>query len=517
MSRALVKFGDLSAVPAGTKIDSAQLRLYYDQLHTTNDNAHLIEAHRATSAWNETSATWDNANTKLGELSGTTTVVDDGDPGTAQTGTWTRTQTSDGSAVGNDFLESKNASTADSNTWTPKVIDPGQYFVDVHYRQHADGATAAPYTVNYSGGSQTVTVDQSAGAAGSGVWQQIALQTFAAGTAGNVKLGDITSATQRLIADAIRLRRPGTSFIGAGDEGSKWSTFSVKDTVQDWVNNPSSNFGFMIKDRDEDPADPAKRGGPRYEGSLFFYQGETATYPQLVITYGRPSVEIDPITTIRSTGADLSWPAYNDPSPSADDDAVEYQLHRSVWQSFTPSQATLVAPLPSTARSYSDTSAPPTPASDPDPFGNSFYYMLAVKTRDGEVIPGPTQLVRLPKAGRVTKIYQAAAGDSSVADTTLTEKLPDTNQDVLAGQPWLSAGNNSATFGRARTLLKFPALSAIPSTATVADAQVKMWTAGVDPGGLASYELRALTRDFDEKTATWNKANSTTAWTTPGG
>ena len=88
VSRALLKF-PLTGIPAGTKIDSAQLQLYYDQYHTSNTRDTLIEARRATAAWDETTATWNNANGIVGELGTNIAQVDDGDPGqTSATGAW---------------------------------------------------------------------------------------------------------------------------------------------------------------------------------------------------------------------------------------------------------------------------------------------------------------------------------------------------------------------------------------------------------------------------------------------
>ncbi|QNE73915.1 DNRLRE domain-containing protein [Streptomyces finlayi] len=194
-------------------------------------------------------------------------------------------------------------------------------------------------------------------------------------------------------------------------------------------------------------------------------------------------------------------------------DLVEYQVHRSINQTFTPSAATMVAPVAPGTTSFTDTSATPTKADDADPFGRAYYYMVAVKTKDRQVLGAQTQLVRLPKAGRTTKVLSASA------DTTLSSAEPALAHDTLTEggpQSWISAGNNSLTYGDTRALLKSPQLD-IPATARVLDATVRLWgtqTNQENPG--AVYELRPLTRDFDE-TATWAKANATTAWTAPGG
>ena len=104
---------------------------------------------------------------------------------------------------------------------------------------------------------------------------------------------------------------------------------------------------------------------------------------------------LSPPTTITATGAELNWSAYADPSAATGDDIVEYQVHRSVNQTFTPGASTLIAPVAPSTRSYTDTTAVPTPA-DSTGLGKAYYYMAAVKTRDGQVIPAATRLVRLP-------------------------------------------------------------------------------------------------------------------------
>jgi hypothetical protein len=55
----LLKF-DLSSVPAGTKIDAIQLKLYFDQSFETNANTVQLEAQQATSAWTESTVNWNS-------------------------------------------------------------------------------------------------------------------------------------------------------------------------------------------------------------------------------------------------------------------------------------------------------------------------------------------------------------------------------------------------------------------------------------------------------------------------
>ncbi|TYB50915.1 DNRLRE domain-containing protein [Nonomuraea sp. PA05] len=513
VSRALLKF-PLTGVPSGTKIDSAQLQVYYDQDIQTStgvSNNVTLEAHRATAAWDETTATWNSAKNLTGELGGNTEVVDDGDPGkTAATGSWpVSTSPLAANAVGGDYLYNKDAVAGDRHTWVPRVTEDGDYRVDVHYVEAADRATAAPYTVTYNGGSKTYAVNQNAASTTNGVWKTLGTHPFTAGTNGKVVLGDgPASASVGVIADAVRLTKDAVQVKPASANGSQWHSFSVRNIVQSWLDGASTNHGFVLKAADE----TLDKGGVRYEGSLYSYGGETATYPRLVLTYGRQGVTVDPPATIHAAGAELSWPAYRDPSDAGSDDLAEYQVHRSVYQTFTPSAATLVSPVAAGTTQFTDTTATPTPADSTDPFGQVYYYMVAVKTRDGQLVPGPTEIAALPKAGRTVKVFQGGT-----ADTTLSSKQPDVNQDVLAGAPWLMVGNNSGTYGTTRAVLKFPGVSAIPPTARVLDASVDLWEVTMIGSAAATYELRGVNTGFDEKSATWNKATASQAWTTAGG
>ncbi|MFF0204374.1 DNRLRE domain-containing protein [Streptomyces sp. NPDC005017] len=512
-SRALVKF-PLTGVPAGTRLDAAELKLYYDQTHTAGDTEVHLEAHRATQEWREDTATWNSANGITGELSGTSVLVDDGDAGTtAASGSWPASGNTAYTqyAVNQDYLYNKDSVAGNTYTWQPNLPEDGDYQVQVHYVPASDRATNAPYTLTYNGGSKAYTVNQQSGTGG--VWKTLGTHPFKAGTAGRIVLGDgPASTTTAVLADAVRFTKGGV-VTKPPSEANVWHSFPVTRTVQSWIDGANSNHGFVIKAADESANAP--KGGPRYEGSEFGYGGETANYPRLLLTYGRPGVELEAPTTIHDTGAELKWSAYADPSAATGDDIVEYQVHRSVYQTFTPSAATLVSPVSKSLTQYTDTSATPTAADSADPFGRAYYYQVAVKTADGQVTGAPAQLVRLPKAGRTTKIIEAGQ-DTTLSQTEST--LPhDTLTDGVA-QNWLAVGNNSPTYGDTRALLKFPALSGIPAGARVLDATMRMWgTQTTTENTGAVYELRPLTRDFDEASATWVKANANTDWTTAGG
>ncbi|MFG2357560.1 DNRLRE domain-containing protein [Streptomyces sp. NPDC048521] len=513
IARSLIKF-PLSEIPSGTNIDSARLEMYFDQAHTTNANDVTIGAYRATGSWTESTATWSNTSSLVGELSGTSVQVDDGDAGTtAAVGSWKPGSTTYG--IDGDYLYNKDAVLGDTYTWQPNLPEAASYRVDAHYVQASDRSTAAPYTVTSSDPTATYTVNQTAGT--NGVWASLnggSQINFAKGTAGKVVLKD-TSSTTAVIADAVRWVNP-ASIVKDTGEYNQWHRFPVTDTVQQWLNGSSVNNGFVLKATDESATAPT--GGPRYESGDGDYGGETATIPRLTVTYGKVGTTLNSPTVVHGTGPELSWKAYSNTTGDSNLDIVEYQLHRSTQQSFTPSAATLVAPIDKSVTAYTDTTATPTPDSSSVEIGRSYYYQLAVKTKDGQLLGSPTRIVGVPKAGRTMQLIQ---GTTSVTDTTLSSGQPTTNEDTIAsfgvGQKWLEVGNNSTTYGKARAAMKF-ATSAIPTTATVLESRLFLWGAETttDTDG-AIYELHGLTKDFDETQATWNSAATGTAWTTAGG
>lgn len=304
----------------------------------------------------------------------------------------------------------------------------------------------------------------------------------------------------------------GTSQMNA-NQLAVWDDFPVTSAVQNWINGSAANNGFVLKATNEATLG---QGGPRFEGSLYAYGGEVANYPKLTITYGVPGVALNKPSVIHATGAELSWPAYSNTSGNSANDVAEYQVHRSVYQAFSPSASTEIAPVATSQTSFVDSTAVPTPANNGDPYGNAYYYMVVVKTKGGQLIPGPTQLVRLPEAGRTELLIPA------VAATTLSSTVPTTVLNTLSNagtqQPWLEVGDNSATYGVTRSVFDFGQLTQVPANARIIDAHLKVWqeTTTTNTSG-AVYELHGLTRSFTGNQATWNSAATGTAWTTAGG
>ncbi|MEV4764361.1 DNRLRE domain-containing protein [Micromonospora chokoriensis] len=511
--RSLVKF-DTSLVPANTTIDDARLEMYYSQTHTAWQYDVPIEARRVTAAWDEDTATWDSMYNKVDTgLAGNFVTVDDGNTGSSAQGTWTAsTSTLTSEAVGTDYRVNKDAVTGETYTWTPTLTEAGDYKVEVHYVGAFDRTGTAKYTVHSSGGKRTdYPIDQRTPDE-KGAWKTLGIHQFDAGTTGKVVLGDV--ANEVVIADAVRFSKQGA--VKDAAKSSAWLSFPVRSVVQQWVNKTQANYGFSLQAKNEATLG---QGGPIFEASEYAYANDRRDYnlPKLVVTYGRPGVALNPPTTVTSTGAVLTWPAYGDPTPTTadNDDVVEYQVHRSVHQNFTPSASTLIAPVSSSTLTYQDTTAVPTAADNTNPMDRKFYYyMVAVKTRGGQLFAGPTQPAMLPKAGQITRIYRTGQ-----TDTTLSAGRPTENVDVYDGDPYVSPGNNSPYYGDTRGLVKFPDLAGVPASAQVVDAQLRMYNTYLYPGTDTNeyVDVHKLTTAFDESKATWSTSNGTTAWLTTGG
>jgi len=123
-------------------------------------------------------------------------------PVATYTGAWS-TASSATDKYGADYRYCNPATTETATArWTPNLSTAGGYEISVWYPQGANRSIRAPYTVYYNGGSITINVNQTTGG---GHWNLITTKTFAAGTAGYVKLGNNTSETGIVImADAVR-------------------------------------------------------------------------------------------------------------------------------------------------------------------------------------------------------------------------------------------------------------------------------------------------------------------------
>jgi hypothetical protein len=288
--RSLAQF-DLSAVPPGTRVDSARLQTYFDLAHTSWANPVQVEARRVTQAWTPATTTWNSVNTRFAEIGTNSEQVDDADAGkVALGGTWQRASTS--LAVAGSYLFDKDAVTGESVAFVPTITEPGNYQVEVHYVRGPDRASAVPYTVHHANGTTPYTVNQSGTTAE--VWQTLGTHTFNAGTSHKIVVGDVADPSKMVVADAVRLTKVGTDTMNPNDR-NVWHSFSVRSTVQSWVDGSQPNYGFMLKAANESRKG---QGGPVYNASDDLFPGpngfgELVHAPKLLVTYGDPAVDLD--------------------------------------------------------------------------------------------------------------------------------------------------------------------------------------------------------------------------------
>jgi hypothetical protein len=211
----------------------------------------------------------------------------------------------------------------------------------------------------------------------------------------------------------------------------------------------------------------------------------------------RQAVNLNPPTVLHATGAELHWPAiYDGSSPASGPSALE--VYRGTQTDFIPSPATLIAKLDAKAFSFVDTTAPASSGSHPD----EYYYMVAVRTKDGELIIGNFQFAQLPGFGETEVVVPATAA------ATLNSAYPDVSNPGLSG-----VNPDIAGHGAGRAIFGFGPLSAIPRGAHVSSVHLGVACNGSVPGPL---EVYALTRSFNER-STWNSATTGIAWSHPGG
>lgn len=211
----------------------------------------------------------------------------------------------------------------------------------------------------------------------------------------------------------------------------------------------------------------------------------------------RQPVNLNPPTVFHATGAELHWPAvYNGSSPASG--PTDLEVYRGAQTDFVPSPTTLIAKLDAKASGFVDTTAPASDGSHLD----DYYYMVAVRTKQGDLIIGNYQFVQLPESGKTEVAVPATAA------ATLNSAYPDTSQPGLSG-----VNPDIAGHGAQRAIFGFGPLTAVPSGARVSSVHLGVACNGSVPGPL---EVYALTRSFDEQ-ATWNNASSGIPWSHPGG
>ena len=141
----------------------------------------------------------------IGLLSATSTakadiVMDNTDAsGITITGSWTAS-TGTAGYYGTNYLHDGNAGKGTKVVrYTPTIATAGDYYVYARWGADPNRSTAVPITVNYSGGSATVNVNQQLN---SNTWMLIGKYTLATGTGGYLEVSN-TGTVGYVVADAV--------------------------------------------------------------------------------------------------------------------------------------------------------------------------------------------------------------------------------------------------------------------------------------------------------------------------
>lgn len=134
--------------------------------------------------------------------SGTTGVVVDSEDanGVTITGNWVASSTT-GGFNGTGYLHDNGEGRGQKSVrFTPVIPSTGNYHVSLRWAAHANRATNVPITITHGGGVANATVNQQSNG---GVWFNLGVFNFTAGTAGNLLLSN-TGVNGHVIADAAQ-------------------------------------------------------------------------------------------------------------------------------------------------------------------------------------------------------------------------------------------------------------------------------------------------------------------------
>ena len=130
-------------------------------------------------------------------------ILDNAQAGFTASANWS-TGTSSTDKYGADYRFRSTQAISDAATWAVTLPAAGSYQVYAWWPQGTNRSLTAPYIVYYSGGSQTINVNQQING---GKWNLLTTQSMAAGS-NQVKLSCWTTLGKVVMADAVRWYKP---------------------------------------------------------------------------------------------------------------------------------------------------------------------------------------------------------------------------------------------------------------------------------------------------------------------
>lgn len=133
-------------------------------------------------------------------------IVDYGDEGYFQVGDWVESTYSTGFIGTNYFHDGATTENGWSVTYTPAIVDAGNYEVFIYYIAGTNRASNVPVDINHADGKETVIINQQEN---DRTWLSLGTYTFETGSNGSVVIRN-DEADNVVIADAIKFSFWGT-------------------------------------------------------------------------------------------------------------------------------------------------------------------------------------------------------------------------------------------------------------------------------------------------------------------
>ena len=216
-------------------------------------------------------------------------LVDNGDPGYAETGTWAAA----GDAYGyQDKITRRAAPTGSTATWTPTLPATQSYEV---YAWNPDfirtGSTAARYAVTHDGGATNVLVDQTK--AGQ-QWIDLGNYVMTPAAGRKVQLVNNAGATGTLRADAVKFVP--TVVVDNGGAGySEVGTWASTTTVKGWRDTDTRYASAPTSTARWAPALPT---AGRYDVYAWIPAGAAANASYKITSAGGATADVDPAESV---------------------------------------------------------------------------------------------------------------------------------------------------------------------------------------------------------------------------
>lgn len=330
-------------------------------------------------------------------------------------------------------------------------------------------------------------------------------------------------ATWRLASQGEPWQEPGCNGISVDrsadeideitfDATNAWFTFDVTSLVREWMADPASNYGLVLKG--------AGNVSVQYEIASREW-GDSSLRPRLEIEYSRPSPTPSPTSAPTSTPTPTatSTPTHTaTPSiapSSTPTDAPTSTLTPSPVPSHTPS-ATPVAsltPTPTGTSAPTNTSAPsPTMTRTPTATQTPTWTLAptATSTPTATLTPPHTPTATQTPTAAPTPTQTPLRGTvqfEAVADTTLSQREPTRN---------LGDTNLIVSQGDRRTALVRFDLQSIPPGSRVTRATLKLYSVYASRGANLLVSVYGVLRPWNEFEATWWQARAGEAWSRGG-